>query len=130
MVTSFGCGPARGGPMKKLSIAVTIAAALGAAGIARAQTSYSLFSFTVVDAVRMDPELLVTGVLDGAGAATEERIRSGTTGLDLAECRRFALIAMSKPGQYQFAVYAARVTLTGGSSYLYTRDCRLVRATP
>lgn len=119
--------------MKRFAIASIVAASLGAPGMARAQSSYTTYTFTAVDGVRYiggTAYLYVTGVLDGAPAATEEQFRSGTTGFSLLECQRFALIAMSKPGQYHLSFYAARVTPTTGAPYYYATNCSLVRATP
>jgi hypothetical protein len=112
--------------MKRLLlVAVACAFALSAA----AQTiTWSRLTFATVDAVRLAPsgDLFVTGLLAGELAPAEYRLNRGTyTGIDYAECRRLALVAMSKPGQYLLSFDASPAT-----AYWYVRDCRLERAQP
>jgi hypothetical protein len=69
--------------------------------------------------------LVVTGVVDGEQAATQWRLRSGSSAADpavLDACHRAALVAMAKPGAY-------RLTLADGGTY-GSRTCVLSRATP
>lgn len=114
--------------MKRLFLAALLAAIASAA---HAQTT-TRTTFTAVDGVRMEegtaPALLVTGVLEGATAATEERFRFAT-GVDLAECRRWALLAMAKPGQYLLS-FRATFVATAVPPYWYGRDCKLERVRP
>ena len=70
----------------------------------------------------------MTGVLEGGSAATEERIRFAT-GVDLAECRRWALLAMTKPGQYRLSVRATFIS-TATPPYWYGHDCLIERVSP
>ncbi len=116
--------------MRRFVVGAVAALLLG--GKVQAQTTYSTYTFTAVDGVRLDTSgyLLVTGVLEGASAAAEERIARASLSLDLAECRRYAIIAMSKPSQYRLSFDAIRVTPTTGTPYLSVRDCKLQRAVP
>jgi hypothetical protein len=111
--------------MKRLVLA---AAALCVALSAAAQTvTWTRMTFAAVDAVRIDSTgyLFVSGVVAGETASAEYRFsRSSYTAIDYAECRRLALLAMSKPGQYLLSFD------TYGTATIYIRDCKLERAQP
>jgi hypothetical protein len=113
--------------MRRFALAAVAACLLASA--ARAQSA--TWAFTAVDGVRlMGGYLYVAGVLEGASAATEEKLEQGNTTLDLAECQRFAMISMSRPGYYRLELTAFRVTPTGGLPYFYVSACALRRANP
>ncbi len=82
--------------------------------------------FTTVDAVRRAAYVNITGVLEGASAATEVAVpvsSSSAASLAIGEaCERYALIAMDKPGRYRLEVW-----VRSGS---YLSECRLSVANP
>lgn len=67
--------------------------------------------FDTVDTVELNNDsgtvvnLLITGILAGQSSpVTRTFIFSVSSGASALQCERFAIIAMSKPGKYQFAV--------------------------
>lgn len=61
--------------------------------------------YDTVDAVEtLGSQMTVTGIIAGQGAPSTTRYRVGTTEEGAARCDRLALLAMSKPGKFQFAL--------------------------
>jgi hypothetical protein len=115
--------------MRRFALAAVAAGLFFTAARAQADT----YAFTAVDGVRFASatgSLYVTGVLDGAAAATDEKLVKASTSLDLLDCQRLAILSMSRPGYYRFELSATRVTPTSGNPYLYVYDCALRRANP
>lgn len=87
-------------------------------------------TFDTVDAVELQNDccsvvnLVVTGILAGGSTPTTRTFafanNSATDAAPALRCERFAVIAMSKPGKYQFAVG------TQGSA----GACKLILRTP
>jgi hypothetical protein len=109
--------------------AALAAAVLAAPGAAEAQTATG-YTFTAVDAVRLDAtKLYVTGVVEGEAAAREVLFNfSGASSYEymlsaLESCQRYALVAMSKPGQYLLRMQQS-------SSWASYASCTLARAVP
>jgi hypothetical protein len=90
-------------------------------------TVVSITTFDTVDAVEINngPSggsavfLVITGILAGQSSPVTATFffNGGATAL---QCERFAIIAMSKPGKYQFAVGASDAS----------GACRLILRTP
>ena|ERR1041384_621210 len=84
--------------------------------------------YDTVDALQLrnNNVIRVTGIISGQGASstTDYNLISGSVGsVDYAaRCDRLALLAMSKPGKFQFVI-----TSTGGFSGFY---CQLIVRTP
>ncbi|HEX3763701.1 MAG TPA: hypothetical protein VHW23_33620 [Kofleriaceae bacterium] len=75
------------------------------------------FAYDTVDAIEVfGPQIRVTGILSGQSSpsTTLYTVVNSTTGSNISEptdvaasrCDRLALLAMTKPGKYQFAVVA------------------------
>jgi hypothetical protein len=69
--------------------------------------------------------IVITGVVVGQGASTTIRYGISISGASdyLARCEKFAMLAMSKPGKFQFAVVQA-------DSFGDRFNCRLIARTP
>jgi hypothetical protein len=65
-----------------------------------------VITYDAVDAVEIvsPTNLSVTGIISGEGASTTVRYRVGSTELGASRCDRFAMLAISKPGKFQFSV--------------------------
>jgi hypothetical protein len=85
-----------------------------------------VFTYDTVDALDTSGDFTVTGVLAGSSVATTTSFdnfgSSSTWYAAEARCERFALLAMSKPGKYQF-------TITVPSAFHFT-SCKLSLRTP
>lgn len=86
-------------------------------------------TYDTVDAIEvLANEIKVTGIISGQDAPSttlytiiSSSSSTGRTDVAASRCDRLALLAMSKPGKYQFAV-----TLVGFSEY----SCKLIVRTP
>jgi hypothetical protein len=87
--------------------------------------------YDTVDAVQSgssDRQITITGIITGQSTATtmtyqlRGNVSTNATEDMTARCDRFALLAMAKPGKYQFA------TIRLSSSPVY--DCKLTVRTP
>ncbi len=99
---------------------------------ARAQSADRVTVFAAVDSFAYDPHsslITMTGVVQGDASASEKLFYY--RGLDqndveallrLQSCERMALLAMAKPGQYQFQI-------TVPVTYAYV-TCKLTRVNP
>jgi hypothetical protein len=91
-------------------------------------------TFDTVDAVELQNDcctfvnLVVTGIRAGESTPTTITFtfanNSATDAAPALRCERFAVIAMSKPGKYQFAI-GANGNVGGGSG-----ACKLILRTP
>jgi hypothetical protein len=107
-------------------LAVSLAATPASAGIANGPHLYD-----AVDEVQSGPserQITITGIIAGQTTATTMtytlRVNSSSSAATedvTARCDRFALLAMAKPGKYQFATVQPF-----GSTY----DCKLLVRTP
>jgi type V secretory pathway adhesin AidA len=108
--------------MKRSLVAAAAALIASVAAPARAQTTKQ-WTFTTVDAVQVNNNSSLTfrGVLSGDSGPTDHIVSfySSTTP-QFEMCQRFALLAMSKPGQYVLFVDATYTTPI----------CKLSRAVP
>jgi len=112
-------------------LAATLAISLVSTTPANADIAGSGHAYDTVDAVQSGPnerQITITGIIVGQSTATTMTYQlrgtiSTTPTEDLtARCDRFALLAMAKPGKYQFA------TIRAASSNTY--DCVLTTRTP
>jgi hypothetical protein len=69
--------------------------------------------------------LFVQGIRSGQTDSSTAMYDFGGNAGGATHCQRLALMAMSKPGKYQFAVGAAGGTLQSGQG-----TCRLIRVSP
>jgi hypothetical protein len=85
--------------------------------------------YETVDAVQSGPgdrRITITGIIAGQSTATTLtytlRVISPTSSAEdvMARCDRFALLAMAKPGKYQFATVGIQGSL----------DCKLIVRAP
>jgi hypothetical protein len=84
--------------------------------------------YDTVDAVEVyGGFIVVTGIISGQGGPTTLRYgvfdQSSTAGTGAARCDRLALLAMSKPGKFQFATVRVVSGIAGFS-------CKLIIRTP
>jgi hypothetical protein len=92
--------------LKTLASAATLLLTLAPLSLASAQASYPAYVFETVDSIDSDFRNMVklTGIIQGESAPRTIQFYNSSSPTILAEitraCERFALIAMSKPGQY------------------------------
>jgi hypothetical protein len=84
--------------------------------------------FDTVDAVEVGgtgggPRVIVTGVQTGESTPTTIEFTFFNNTDTASHCHRLAVLAMSKPGRFQFAIF----TRSGGS---LDGGCKLIRRTP
>lgn len=112
-------------------LAATLACSLASTTPAGADTAGSGHAYDTVDAVQSGPgerQITITGIIAGQSTATTLTYQlrntiSGTSTEDLtARCDRFALLAMAKPGRYQFVTIRA--------TFSNTYDCALTMRAP
>jgi hypothetical protein len=90
-------------------LAATLAISLASPTPASADFPFEGQVYDTVDAVQSDEGLItITGIVVGQSAATTSSYTiAGTSSSSsedgVARCDRFALLAMAKPGKYQFA---------------------------
>jgi hypothetical protein len=93
-------------------LAATLAVSLASTTPASADIAANANVYDTVDAVQSGPsdrEITVTGIIAGQSTATiltyrlRANVASNTTEDVPARCDRWALLAMAKPGKYQFA---------------------------
>lgn len=110
-------------------LAATLAFSLASTTLASADIASGANVYDTVDAVQSGPsdrEITVTGIIAGQSNTTTLTYRlrtnaaSNTTEDVPARCDRFALLAMAKPGKYQFA--------TVGTPGFF--DCKLIVRAP
>jgi hypothetical protein len=91
-------------------------------------------AYDTVDAIEVfGPQIRVTGIISGQGSPTTAQYTvlgsrtasndSEPTDVAASRCDRLALLAMSKPGKFQFAVFVRSITPPGVS-------CKLIVRTP
>lgn len=116
--------------MKRIVLAV-VAAALAAAAAAQTTSTPVTLTLVAVDAVkiRSNSDLSLSGVLDDGSTVTQKAINFGTNTTLRDKCERFALLAMTKPGQYKLVVGGYESPSSYGT-YVSWSDCSLVRAAP
>jgi hypothetical protein len=62
-------------------------------------------AYDTVDAIEaIGNDIIVTGIIAGQGAPTTTQYNIFQTEVTASRCDRFALLAMSKPGKFRFAV--------------------------
>lgn len=107
-------------------LAATLAISLVSSTPAIADFPFDGQVYDTVDAVQSDAAFItITGIVVGQSTATTStyRIRSLINdGASAARCDRFALLAMAKPGKYQFAT----VMVSSFPEF----DCKLTVRTP
>lgn len=113
--------------MKRILAVLCVVGGLAVAQSAQAQiTTAPNYTLTTVDGIarRASTQLLLTGVVEGAGVPTEIQLdvnaSSGPQTLDA--CERFATAMMSRPGQYRLEVWNRA---SGVLSF-----CRLIKLNP
>ena len=115
--------------MHRLVICLVVCASTLAAP-RHAAATIATITFDTIDAVELNNEccgkvnLVVTGILVGEGTPTTRTFTfQNDSAVDAAatlHCERFAVIAMSRPGKYQFAI----------GSVFNAGACRLILRTP
>lgn len=118
------------------TMAAAAIAAIAAPLAAEAQTSPTQYQqvpvassekvFAAVDAVNVfGTRLIVTGVVQGEGAASSWAVTYSSTASDTvgwaAMCQRSALLALARPGEYLLTIHQ----FAGGAPI-----CKLTRASP
>ena len=90
--------------LHRLSSVLVVAALVIPPAVTQAGTGSLTYTFATVDGVKVIDKLIyVTGIQVGASTPTE--IPASFADSSAAErCDRLALIAMSKPGKYQFSI--------------------------
>ena len=107
--------------MDRLACCLVIASLAFAAPQPATGTTLDTDTYDAVDAILMfTTGFDVTGVVTGDHAPQTRFYGAGDQGAR-ATCERFALLAMSKPGKFQFVI-----TNTGGNPV----NCKLVLRTP
>jgi hypothetical protein len=108
---------------------------LGALCLLSSQPARAAFgeviAYDTVDAIKVvDTRIFVTGIIAGQGAPTTTKYEIRTAGVSsgaaidvAARCDRLALLAMSKPGKFQFG-------LVDESSFGEQFSCKLIVRTP
>ncbi len=95
---------------------------------ARGNPAIGPVTYDTVDAVEvLDNRITITGIAAGGSVPVELTftildVPGSTTGAAAARCDRLALLAMAKPGKYQFATTATNTSLRFG--------CKLIVRTP
>jgi hypothetical protein len=111
--------------MKRFALLALAAAICLAPASARGQVTYPLVRvFVTVDAIEMDANLTITGILQGEAQPSTLAFAwtYSSTYSFREECQRAALLVMTKPGQYLFQVrqnYAGSLPI-----------CKLTRVNP
>ena len=116
--------------MNRIVLAV-LAAAIASAAAAQTTSTPVTLTLVAVDAVkvRSSSDLTLSGVLDDGSTVTQKAINFGTNTALRDKCERFALLAMTKPGQYRLVVGGYESPSTYGT-YVTWNDCSVVRAAP
>lgn len=116
--------------MKRTVLAV-LAATLAFAAAAQTYPPVTL-TLVAVDAVktRATVDLTLSGVADDGSTLTQKTISFGSNGALRDRCERYALLAMTKPGQYKLVVGGQEYPSSNGSTYVSWNDCSIVRAAP
>jgi hypothetical protein len=92
---------------------------------ARPAAAATTHTFDTVDALEIEYNsnsgniVIVTGILVGQMTPTTHTFAFNGYGDDARQCERFAVIAMSKPGKYRFAI-----------GTMYNKGCKLILRTP
>lgn len=92
--------------MPRLTAVLVLAALAVAPQLAAAETIFAAYDTIDAYDVRPGGTIRITGILSGSSAPTTTiyNVGGASTSLEPSRCDRLALLAMTKPGKFQFFI--------------------------